>query len=53
MKIWKLLGLAGAAGITATGALIVIRSHRERTAYTPEEIRTRLQSRAADASKPG
>ena len=47
MKVWKLLGLAGVAGVAATG-VIVVRSERRRQAYTPEEIRARLHERAAD-----
>ncbi|MEO3782826.1 hypothetical protein ABGB12_05845 [Actinocorallia sp. B10E7] len=44
MNWWKLLGLAGLAGVAATGAVIV-RSERRRRAYTPEEIRQRLHER--------
>jgi hypothetical protein len=43
---WKLLGLAGAVGVVATGAVIT-RAERRRRAYTPEEIRTRLRDRHA------
>jgi hypothetical protein len=46
---WKLLGLAGAAGVIATGAVIV-RAERQRRAYTPEEIRQRLRTRHAEAA---
>ena len=45
---WKLLGVAGLAGLVATGALTV-RQERRRAAYTPEEIRTRLHARHAEA----
>jgi hypothetical protein len=51
MKWWKLLGLAGMAGVAATG-VIVARSQRRRRAYTPEEIRTRLHQRLAEAQTP-
>lgn len=44
MRGWKLLGLAGLAGVAATGVLIV-RDERRRRAYTPEEIRGRLRER--------
>ena len=44
MSWWKALGLAGAAGVAATG-VIVARNERRRRAYTPEEIRTRLHER--------
>ena len=45
---WKVLGLAGAAGVVATGA-VVARSERRRRSYTPDEIRDRLRNRHADA----
>jgi sugar phosphate isomerase/epimerase len=44
---WKAIGLAGAAGVVATG-VVAARRERERRAYTPEEIRDRLQDRYAD-----
>src|SRR4051794_16141840 len=49
MRWWKVLGLAGVAGVAATG-VVVARSERRRRAYTPEEGRDRLRSRLADAS---
>ena len=49
MKWWKVLGLAGVAGVAATG-VIVARSERRRRAYTPEEIRSRLHQRFAEVS---
>lgn len=52
MRGWKWLGLAGVVGVAATGA-VVVRSERERRAYTPEEIRSRLQARLDEtASEP-
>lgn len=45
---WKALGLAGMAGLVATGALTV-RGERRRAAYTPEQIRERLHARHAQA----
>jgi hypothetical protein len=48
MRWWKILGLAGIAGVAATGAVIA-RSERRRRAYTPEQIRERLHARAAEA----
>jgi hypothetical protein len=41
---WKLLGLAGAAGVAATGA-VVARNRRPQSDYTPDELRERLRSR--------
>ena len=46
--IWKLLGLAGVIGVAA-GGVLVARDQRRRRAYTPDEIRARLQQRLADA----
>jgi len=48
VRWWKILGLAGIAGVAATGAVIA-RSERRRRAYTPQEIRERLHARAAEA----
>jgi len=48
VRWWKILGLAGIAGVAATGAVIV-RSERRRRAYTPQQIRERLHARAAEA----
>jgi hypothetical protein len=44
---WKLLGLAGTAGVVATG-VVVARKERERRAYTPEQVRDRLRRRYAE-----
>ena len=44
---WKLLGLAGAAGVVATGA-VVARRERQRASYTPEQVRERLHQRYAE-----
>ncbi|MBT0767421.1 hypothetical protein KIH74_00710 [Kineosporia sp. J2-2] len=41
---WKLLGLAGAAGVAA-GGVLVARNERQRRAYTPDQIRDRLHRR--------
>lgn len=48
MRWWKLIGLAGLAGVAATGA-VAVRAERKRRSYTPEEIRSRLHERAAQA----
>ncbi|MFI0795268.1 hypothetical protein ACH4OY_21690 [Micromonospora rubida] len=52
MRWWKVLGLAGLAGVAATG-VVVARAERRRRAYTPEEIRARLRDRHAEANTPG
>ncbi|GAA3916828.1 hypothetical protein [Actinoplanes auranticolor] len=49
MRWWKVAGLAGLAGITATG-VVLARSERRRRAYTPEEIRERLHARVAEGT---
>lgn len=48
MKIWKWLGLAGVAGVAAT-TVVVARQERQRRAYTPDQIRSRLHARLAEA----
>ena len=49
---WKLLGLAGLAGVAATG-VVVARNERQRRAYTPDDVRARLHDRhAALAEQP-
>ena len=50
--IWKWVGLAGAAGVVAGGALVV-RDQRKRMAYTPDQIRTRLHERLAESDAHG
>ena len=51
MRWWKVAGLAGLAGVAATG-VVLARSERRRRSYTPEEIRERLHARVAAAAKP-
>ncbi|MDO3703448.1 hypothetical protein Q3W71_17390 [Micromonospora sp. C28SCA-DRY-2] len=49
LRWWKVLGLAGLAGVAASG-VVIARAERRRRAYTPEEIRARLRDRHAQAS---
>jgi hypothetical protein len=44
VKVWKWLGLAGVAGVAATGAIIA-RDQRQRAQLTPEQVRDRLRER--------
>ena len=46
MRLWKLIGLAGLAGVAATG-VVVARNERQRRAYTPDDVRSRLHERHA------
>jgi len=46
---WKLIGLAGVAGVVATGAVIT-RQERQRRAYTPEQVHERLRTRHAEVA---
>jgi hypothetical protein len=48
MRWQKILGLAGFAGVAATGVLIA-RAERQRSAYTPQQVRERLHERLAEA----
>jgi hypothetical protein len=47
----KVLGLAGFAGVAATG-VVIARAERRRRAYTSEEIRERLHARLAESPPP-
>ena len=44
MKLWKWLGVAGLAGVAATG-VVIARDQRERTQMTPDDVRARLHER--------
>ncbi|MGW5517164.1 hypothetical protein [Nocardia africana] len=50
MRWWKVLGLAGAAGVAATG-VVIVRSERKRRAYTPDQVRDRLHARLGEQSE--
>ncbi|UMG93617.1 hypothetical protein [Nocardioides sp. TF02-7] len=52
MRLWKWLGLAGVAGVAATGVAIA-RQERERRSYTPDEVRARLHARLDEAEGSG
>jgi hypothetical protein len=41
---WKLLGLAGVAGVAATGAVVAAK-RRDQVEYSPEELREKLHAR--------
>ena len=43
---WKLLGLAGVAGVAATG--VVVARRRRAAAIDPDELRARLHQRLAE-----
>ncbi|BCK52979.1 hypothetical protein [Nocardia wallacei] len=49
MRWWKVLGLAGAAGVAATG-VVIVRAERKRRSYTPEQVRARLHERVGDVA---
>ena len=46
---WKLLGLAGVAGVAATG-VVVARKRREHQEMDPDELRDRLHRRLSEIS---
>ena len=48
--VWKMLGLAGVAGVAATGVIIARRRRAQRD-YDPDELRARLHRRLAEASR--
>jgi hypothetical protein len=41
---WKLLGLAGVAGVAAGGAVVAAKK-RDQVEYSPEELRAKLHER--------
>jgi len=45
-SIWKVVGVAGIAGVAATG-VVVARAERQRRSLTPDDVRTRLRARVA------
>jgi hypothetical protein len=49
---WKLIGVAGLAGVAATGA-VVARNRRPQSELEPEEIRDRLRRRLAGVAQDG
>lgn len=46
---WRLLGLAGLAGVAATG-VVLARKRRPQRDYQPDELRERLHRRLAEVS---
>jgi hypothetical protein len=50
VRLWKLLGLAGLAGVAA-GGVVLARNERQRRSYTPDDVRARLHERAATATE--
>jgi hypothetical protein len=46
---WKLIGLAGVAGVAATG-VVVARRRRAQREYDPDELREKLHSRLAEVA---
>jgi hypothetical protein len=50
VKLWKLLGLAGLAGVAATG-FVVARRHRAYREVDTAELRARLRARLAEADR--
>ena len=47
---WKLIGLAGVAGVAATG-VVVARKRRAHTEYEPDELRERLHRRLEEVPR--
>ena len=52
MKLWKVLGVAGLAGVTATG-VIIARNQRQRAELTPDQVRQRLRDKVEAAQAAG
>jgi hypothetical protein len=49
---WKLLGVAGLAGVAATG-VVLARKRRAQRHYDPDELRARLHRRLAEVANEG
>ncbi len=49
---WKVIGLAGVAGVAATG-VVVVRKRRAHQHYEPDELRERLHARLSEVSRDG
>lgn len=49
---WKVIGLAGVAGVAATG-VVVARKRRAQHHYEPDELRERLHARLSEVSRDG
>jgi len=47
---WKLIGLAGVAGVAATG-VVVARRRRAHVELEPDELRERLRARLAEVPR--
>jgi LPXTG-motif cell wall-anchored protein len=47
---WKWLGLAGVAGVAATG-VVVARKRRAHREYEPDELRARLHERLGEVTQ--
>ena len=45
---WKLIGLAGLAGVATTTGVVVARKRRAQRDYDPDELRDRLHRRLAE-----
>ena len=50
-RTWKLLGVAGLAGVTATG-VVVARRRRAHVEYDADELRAKLHDRLAQVPGP-
>lgn len=48
---WKVVGLAGVAGVAATG-VVVARNRRAQAPLEPDELRERLRGRLAEVDTP-
>jgi hypothetical protein len=49
---WKIVGLAGLAGVAATGVIVARRLRAQHT-YDPDALRQRLHDRLAEVSGDG
>ena len=49
MKLWKIIGLAGVAGVATAAGVTAVRRRRSWTEVSPDDLRTRLHERLAES----
>ena len=50
MKLWKIIGLAGIAGVATAAGVTAVRRRRSWEEVAPDDLRDRLHQRLADST---
>ena len=50
MKLWKIIGLAGVAGVATAAGVTAVRRRRSWQEVSPDDLRERLHQRFADGA---